>query len=123
MLKRAVAFASLVALCASCQKFAEGRQMFRELLALRDEIAAEFHEKVVDVTVMNGDRLTIKFINSPLLSASSEERQKRADDVATFVAKHYKHPVAAVTTVFVVQSGGLGVSANTSDSYVGHPKP
>jgi hypothetical protein len=117
MFKRTVMLLGVLALCASCQKFAEGRQMFRELLTLRDEIAAEFHEKVVDVNVANGDRMTIKFINSPFATRTRDEKQKRADEVAAFVQKHYKHPVASVTTAFVAQSGGLG----SGESYVGRP--
>ncbi len=121
MSKRLAWSLTLLVLCASCQKFAEGRQMFRELLALRDRIAAEFHERVVDVSLSTGGRMTIKFINSPLNTRSREEKQKRADDVATFVTKHYNHPLSMVSAVFVSQSGGLGVSVSSSDSYIGHP--
>ena len=110
----------LLALFAACQKFAEGREMFCELLALRDQIASEFHESVVDVNVASGDRITIKFINSPLTSRSREEKQKRADEVATYVVKHYKHPLSSVSTVFVSQAGGAGVTVRASDAYVGH---
>lgn len=64
MARRAALLLCVLALCASCQKFAEGRIVFRELLTLRDEIATEFKEKVVDVNIANGDRLTVKFVNS-----------------------------------------------------------
>jgi hypothetical protein len=105
------------ALCLSCQKFAEGRQMFRELLTLRDQIAAEFHEKVVDVSIVNGDRMVVKLINSPLNDRSAEEKQQRADAVAAFVAVHYKKPLSRVSTQFVSQ--------DKADTYVGRatPKP
>ena len=93
--------------------------MFRELLALRDQIASEFHESVVDVNVASGNRMTIKFINSPLTSAGREDKQKRADEVAAFVVKHYKHPLSSVSTVFVSQAGGAGVSVGASEAYVG----
>jgi hypothetical protein len=63
MIKRIVVVLGLLVLCASCQKFAEGRQMFRDLLALRDQLATEFHEKSVDLTIGNG-QITVKFINS-----------------------------------------------------------
>jgi hypothetical protein len=127
MVRRISLCFALVVLCASCQKFAEGRLMFREMLTLRDKLTKEFHEPQVDVTLMNGDRMTVKFINSPLASQGSDVKQKRADDVAAFVMTHYKHPVAKVTTVFVHQGGGMGVSVSSSDGYVGRtstsPKP
>ena len=102
-------------LFASCQKFAEGRLVFRDLLALRDAIALEFHEKVVDVNIANGNQLTVKFRDSPLASRSREEKQKRADDVAKFVSAHYKGEIKSVTTMFVTQAGGLSVG----ERYVG----
>lgn len=107
------------ALCLSCQKFAEGRQMFREMLALRDQLATEFHEKVVDINVTNGNRMTVKFINSPMSKASREEKQQRADAVAAFVATHYKQPMTSVTTQFVTQAGSAGLSARMAEGYVG----
>jgi len=114
-----------VAFCMSCdgEKFAEGRQMFRELLTLRDEVAKEFHEKVVDVNVTNRDRMTIKFVDSPLRSATRDEKQQRADAVAAFVATHYKHPLSSVSVQFVSKSGGLGVSVARSETFVGRLAP
>src|SRR5512137_3026637 len=103
MSRRLVSCFVLLALCVSCQKFAEGRQMFRELLSLRDDVVKEFHETNVDVNVMNGGRVRVVFINSPLQAQSSEEKQKRADAVAAFVTAHYKHPLKSVVTVFSKQ--------------------
>jgi len=117
MLRRSAWLLCVLVLCASCQKFAEGRVVFRELLTLRDEIAAEFKEKVVDVNIANGDRLTVKFVNSPVASRTAGEKQQRADEVAAFVVKHYKHPLASVTTMFVSRGGNL----STGESYVGRP--
>jgi hypothetical protein len=110
----------LLALCVSCQKFAEGRQVFHDLLALRDQIAAEFHEQVGNVSISKGGRMTVSFINSPLNAHSSEEKQKRADEVAAFVTRHYKQPLKAVTTVFASQKGGMGVTMTQSESFAGH---
>jgi hypothetical protein len=121
MLRRLVPALAVLALLGSCQKFAEGRQLFRDLLTLRDQVTAEYHEKGVDVTISNGDRVSIKFVNSPLGTGSKEEKQKRADDVATFVTAHYKHPLSSVTTTFVARAGGVGVSVSSSESFVGHP--
>lgn len=109
MLKRLWLVLAVVAFCASCQKFAEGRQLFRDLLALRDQLAAEYRERVVDVSIAGGDRLTVKFIDSPLNAQSREVKQKRADDVAVFVAAHYKHPVSSVSTQFVSKAGPVAV--------------
>jgi hypothetical protein len=106
----------VVALSVSCQKFAEGRQMFQELLALRDQIMSEFHERVVDVNIANGNRLTVKFIDSPLSSHSRQEKQQRADAVAAFVARHYKRSLSSVSTQFVTQSGN-------GETYIGNPAP
>lgn len=113
-----------VVLCISCngEKFAEGRQMFRELLALRDEVAKEFHEKVVDVNLMNGDRMTIKFIDSPLNAATRDDKQRRADEVAAFVATHYKRPIKSVSVQFVSKAG-VGVSVARSETFVGRLAP
>ena len=125
-MKRAVLILSVVSLSLSCdgEKFAAGRQMFRELLTLRDQLGKEFHEKVVDVNITNGEHVTVKFINSPLKSRSGTDKQQRANAVAAFVLKHYPHPVSSVTTQFVSKTGGGGVSVAVHDSYVGQlPQP
>src|SRR5438477_8402422 len=90
------------ALCASCQKFAEGKQMFRELLALRDQVATQFGEKVTDISVEKDGSMRMRFVNSPFAGATAAEKQKRADAVASFVAAHYKrHRVPSVTIDYV----------------------
>lgn len=93
--------------------------MFRELLTLRDELAKEFDEKIVDVSVSGNDRMTVKFIDSPLQSRGDDEKQRRADAVADFVAAHYKRRVASVSIQFV--SGGGG--ANAGQAYLGRMTP
>jgi len=90
--------------------------MFRDLLALRDQIMTEFHEKVVDVNIANGNRMTVKFINSPFASHTREEKQERADAVATFVARHYKQPLSSISIQFVSQTGG---TVAVEETYVG----
>jgi hypothetical protein len=120
MLKRWTELLMTIVLFASCQKFAEGRQMFRELMALHDQIATEFHEKDVDVNLVNGKHLVVKFINSPINARSSEEKQQRADAVATFVAAHYKRKLQAVSTQFVTRAGAGGFSVASTEMYVGH---
>src|SRR5512141_3143456 len=100
MRKHAAALLTIVAFCTACQKFAEGRQTFRELVAIRDQIAAQFHERVVDVTLSKDGAMTVKFIDSPLNAATHEAKQKRADEVAAFVVDHYKHHVESVSTDF-----------------------
>jgi hypothetical protein len=109
MAKRIAVFLVALLVCASCQKFAEGRQLFRELLALRDQIATQFHEKVVDVKISTGGALTVTFVNSPLNSATREVKQKRADEVAEFVISHYKHPLPSVSTQFASGTGPVRV--------------
>ena|ERR1700752_5118460 len=94
--------------------------MFHDILALRDQIAAEFHEQVGNVSVSNGGRMTVSFIDSPLHARSREEKQKRADEVAAFVSKHYNQPLKAVTTVFATKKGGLGVTVTQSEAFAGH---
>src|SRR5205085_7655363 len=119
MHKPVAASLGILLLCASCQKFAEGRQMFHDLLALRDQIATEFHEEVGNVTINNGNRISVIFINSPLNAAGDDAKQKRADAVAAFVISHYKHPVSSVVTHFSSKSGPVSVG----ESYVGRPAP
>ena len=96
MSKRALALLACLALCASCQ--------FREMMALREQIAAQFHEARVQVNVIGKGTVVVSFINSPLNAASAEEKQKRADDVAAFVMKNCKRPVPEVRVFFVAQS-------------------
>ena len=115
MSKRALLLAALV-LCASCQKFAE----FHDFMALRDQIAGQFNEKQVYVNYSTGAIVSVQLINSPLLSASAEEKQRRADEVAVFVTNHCKYPVSKVTTFFIARSAGTGVSVNMSNVYAGH---
>ena len=119
MHKRLALFLGILLLCASCQKFAEGRQMFRDILALRDQVATEFHETVGNVNISSGQRVTIEFIDSPLNSAGKEAKQQRADAVAAFVMSHYKHPVSTVVTSFTSKTGPVSFS----ESYVGRPAP
>ena len=113
----------VVVLFMSCQKsaeggFGEGRQTFRELLALRDQISKEFHERVGDVSIDGDQRMTVKFINSPLSSRTPEEKQERADAVARFVLKNYKQPPSSVSIQFVSESES-GASASPAGTYVG----
>ncbi len=121
MIKRLAVFLGVLAVCASCQKFAEGRQMFHDLLTLRDQLTTQFHEKVVDVNISSGGKVTVKFINSPLNSAAREVKQKRADEVAAFVISHFKRPVTSVATQFVSEAG----PARFGETFVGRaaPKP
>lgn len=120
-MKRVTLLLSILAVFVSCngERFAEGRQMFRELLTLRDQLGKEFHEKVVDVNLRNTTHMTVKFVNSPMKARSHAEKQQRADAVAVFVRKNYPRPVQSVMTQFVSQTGGGGLSAATSESYVG----
>ena len=122
MLKRALSFLACLALFASCQKVVEGGRLFRDMMVLRDQIAAQFHEARVQVNVIGDGKIVVSFINSPLNSASSEEKQKRADEVATFVIKNCRHQVPEVRTFFVSQAGGMGGSVTGLDRYTGHPK-
>ena len=91
--------------------------MFRDLLVLRDQISKEFHEPGVDVSIANGNRMTIKFINSPFRSRSREEKQQRADAVAAFVVNHYREPLSSVSVEFVRAGFSVG------ETYVGRPAP
>lgn len=109
MCKRAFVIATVFALSISCQKFAEGKETFRELLSLRDQVAQHFHEQVVDVSTTANGRMTIKFVNSPLNAAPHEVKQKRADEVAAFVTDHYRHPLSSVATQFVSKKGPASV--------------
>ena len=89
--------------------------MFRELLTLRDQIAKEFHEQVVDVSVGKEGRMTVKFVDSPLSARSGEEKQQRADAVAAFVASRYRQPVSSVSIQFVSGDG----RTNVGGTYIG----
>ena len=116
MTKRGALLLIVLVFTASCQKYAEGQQMFRQLLALRDQIAMEFHEKVVDVSIANTDQMSIKFIDSPLNSRTREEKQQRADAVAAFVAKHYNQPLSSVSVRYAssTSSGGETYTGKTA---------
>ena len=122
MSKRALWLLALLGLCASCQKFVEGQRLFRDMMVLREQVATQFHEARVQVNVIGSGTVVVTFINSPLNGASSEEKQKRADEVAAFVMKNCKHQVPEVRTFFVTQSGGVGGSVTGLDRYTGHPK-
>jgi hypothetical protein len=119
MHKRVWAPLGILLLCAACQKFAEGRQIFHDLLVLRDQVGKEFHEKVVDVNLSGDKRIVVKFSNSPLQGAPREAKQKRADMVAAFVMSHYEHPVSSVSTQFAVSGGPV----SASETFEGHPQP
>ena len=123
MYKRVFCFLAALAFCASCQKLVEGQRLFRDMMVLRGQIAAEFHEDRVQVNVIKSGTVVVTFINSPLHAAPAEEKQKRADDVATFVMKNCKEPVPEVRVFFVAQPGGAGGSVTGLDRYTGHAKP
>ena len=119
MVRRATWLLLVVALSLSCQKsgeagFGEGRQTFRALLALRDQISKEFQETVSDVSVSEDKRMTIKLVNSPFNARTSAEKQQRADAIADFVLKNYKQPLSSVAIQFVSDTG-----ANAGEVYVG----
>src|SRR4051794_5631272 len=122
MSNRSLRFLACLALCASCQKFTEGQRLFRDMMVLRDQIATQFHEARVQVNVIGNGTVVVTLINSPLNDASSEEKQKRADEVAAFVMKNCNRQVPEVRTFFVSQSGGVGGSVTGLDRYTGHPK-
>jgi hypothetical protein len=113
MYKRALWFLACLALCTSCQKLG----LFRDMMKLRGELAAEFHEARVQVNVIGDGTVVVTFVNSPLNAAPAEQKQKRADEVAAFVLK--KHQAPAVRTFFVSQASG---SVTGLDRYTGHPK-
>jgi len=125
MAKRAAWLLVVVAIFMSCQKpgeeggFVEGRQAFRELLALRDQTSKEFHETVGDVSVAPDKRMIVKFVDSPLSSRTPEEKQQRADAVAAFVLKNYKQPVSSVAIQFVSGTAESRASASAVEIYVG----
>ena len=105
MPKRLVWLLSVVILTIACQKhgepgFAEGRQTFRQLLALRDQISKQFHETVADVSVGANQRMTVKLVDSPVRSRTREEKQQHADAVAAFVLDNYKQSVSSVAIQF-----------------------
>ena len=106
----------ILALCVSCQKFV----LFRDMMVLRGQLAAQFHEARVQVNVIGKGTVVVTFINSPLNGASPEDKQKRADEVAAFVMKNCKHQVPEVRTFFVAQPGGRGGSVTSLDRYTGH---
>ncbi len=117
MHKKLFALVALVSLLSGCQKFVEGKQMFRELIALREQIAKQFDERAVDIKVMNGTRVTVKFMNSPFNAKSRDEKQQRADAIGSFVVSHYKHPVSAVYVVFASKSGVAGFYVTKSELF------
>lgn len=90
------------------------------MMVLKDQIAAQFHENRVQVNVIGEGTVVVSFINSPLNSASSEEKQKRADEVAAFVMKNCKRPVPEVRVFFTTLSDGGSVTR--LDRFTGHPK-
>jgi hypothetical protein len=119
MYRRTLWLFACLALCASCRKFVEGQRLFRDMMVLRGQIASQFHEARVQVNVIGNGTVVVTFINSPLNSASPEEKQKRADDVAAFVMANCKQQVPEVRTFFVTRSEG---SVTGLDRYTGHPK-
>lgn len=104
-----------VAFC-SCQKLADGQRLFRDMMVLRGQIAAQFHEDRVQVNDIKRGTVVVTFINSPLRSATADEKQKRADDVAAFVMANCKQPIPEVRVFFVSQPGGV----TSLDRYTGH---
>ena len=119
MSKRVLWLLACLALCASCQKLVEGQRLYRDMMVLREQIAGQFHEARVQVNVIGNGTVVVTFINSPLNGSSSEEKQKRADEVAAFVMKNCKQQVPEVRTFFVTQADG---SVTGLDRYTGHPK-
>ena len=85
---------------------------------LRDQLVNQFHERDVDVDLdVSKNKMTVKFMNSPLYSATREAKQQRADEVAAFVMSHYKRPLSSVATQFVSKRGGLSLG----ETFEGRP--
>ncbi len=110
----------VLGLCMSCDEFAEGQVTFRELLRLRDQIAREFREEVVDVSVTSRDQMIVQLVNSPLRSRTSGEKQQHADAVAAFVSRNFRMPLSSVSIQFVSRTGDSG-SLRVGETYVGRP--
>lgn len=121
MRKRALYVLACLALCTSCQKLVEKQRLFRDTMVLRGQLETKFREARTQVNVIHNGTVVVMFINSPLGAASQEEKQKRADEVATFVMKNCKHKVPEVRTFFVSQPAGGG-SVTSLARYTGHPK-
>ena len=104
MPKRAALFLACLALSVSCRRFVEGQLLFRDMMVLRDQLAAQVHESHVNVNVIKHTTVVVTFVDSPIGGLSSEEKQKRADEVAAFVLKNCKHQVSEVRTFFFTKS-------------------
>lgn len=122
MFRRSLWFVACLTLCASCQKIDEAQRRVSDMMALRGKIAAQFHEARVQVNVIKRGTVVVAFINSPLQGARAEEKQKRADEVASFVIRNCRGPVPEVRVFFVAQPGGTGGSVTGLDRYTGHAK-
>ncbi len=62
----------------------------RDLSALQQDLAREFHHVAVNVNVNNGAYLTVVFQNSQFPSLPDSERAAFAHRVAVFVRDHYR---------------------------------
>ena len=86
---------------------------------LRDQLVNQFHERDVDVVLdVSKTKMTVKFMSSPLDSATRQAKQQRADEVAAFVMSHYKHPLSSVSTQFVLKRAGLSLT----ETFEGRPR-
>ncbi len=103
-----------------CTDVKEIPQSFKELSSLRSQVIEKFHEADVSLNLSKGRHLMVSLVNSPLKQLSKTEKQLKAREIASFVAKSYKgkEVLDSVSVVFLVRKSFFIFSfTDSSDSY------
>ncbi len=103
------------------KQFVQGAaDAFGDMVALQQEVAAEYPAEAVQIQIQNGDTLGVGLVNSQWGKADKDEQARTAEDIARFVVAHYAgiDAVTRVEVTFTQQAEALGVNVNTSHTYV-----
>lgn len=102
------------------QFFQGAADAFGDMVALQQEVAAEYPAQAVQIQIQNGDTLGVGLVNSQWGKADEDDQARTAEDIARFVVAHYAgvDAITRIQVTFTQQAEAFGVNVNTSHTYV-----
>lgn len=82
-----LSFAMFLAFHPGCSK--ETRKSFSDMNDLRSTIADHYKEPAPAINLMNGNVLTVTFVNSSFNNLEGQKKKDQAREIAMFVKKNY----------------------------------
>src|SRR5581483_4825338 len=61
----------------------------KDMASLRDQLAEQYHQRNIEMKLINGKALNVAFINSEFNALEPEAKKIKAPEIASFVKSHY----------------------------------